>query len=71
LLRNISFKSILTDAKPAITDVFKTPDGKEEKVRVFESASILLYLVEQYDQDHKLSYPRGTKEYIEMVNWLM
>jgi len=51
--------------------VFKTSDGKEEKVRVFESASILLYLVEQYDHDHKLSYPRGTKEYIEMVNWLM
>lgn len=56
---------------PAITDVLTTPDGKSEKIRVFESASILLYLVDQYDPEYKLSYPRGTKEYYEMVNWLM
>lgn len=55
---------------PAITDTI-TVNGKEETIRVFESASILIYLIEQYDPDHKLSYPRGTKEYYEMINWLM
>lgn len=56
---------------PAITDTLSTSDGKEERIRVFESASILLYLIDQYDPEHKLSYPRGTKEYYEMVNWVM
>lgn len=54
---------------PAITDSIE--DGGEKKqVRVFESGSILLYLIEQYDHDHKISYPRGTPEYYEMINWL-
>lgn len=30
----------------------------------------MLYLVEQYDKDHKISYPKGTREYYEMYNWL-
>jgi len=52
---------------PAITDTFT--DGK--LIRVFESASILEYLVEQYDPTYKISYPRGTREYYEMRNWLV
>jgi glutathione S-transferase len=29
------------------------------------------YLVEQYDQEeHKISYPQGTREYYEVNNWL-
>lgn len=51
---------------PAITDTFS--DGKE--IRVFESGSILQYLVEQYDKDHKISYPKGTREAYEVNNWL-
>ncbi|KAL9108736.1 MAG: hypothetical protein Q9227_006532 [Pyrenula ochraceoflavens] len=50
---------------PAITD---TLDGKT--IRIFESGSILQYLVEQYDPEHKLSFPRGSREYYEMNNWL-
>jgi len=55
---------------PAITDTI-TIDGKEETIRIFESASILLYLTEQYDPEYKLSYPHGSKEQYEVVNWLM
>lgn len=35
---------------PAVTDVL--PDGKE--VKLFESGSIMQYLVDRYDKDHKL-----------------
>ncbi|MCJ1274284.1 hypothetical protein MMC21_002079 [Puttea exsequens] len=52
---------------PALTDTFT--DGKT--IRLFESGSIMQYLVEQYDQDeHKISYPSGTREYYEVNSWL-
>ena len=51
---------------PALTDTFS--DG--QKIRLFESGGILTYLVEQYDKDHKISFPKGTREHYEMVNWL-
>lgn len=51
---------------PAITDTFT--DGQQ--IRLFESGSVLQYLVEQYDTEHKLSYPRGTREAYEVNNWL-
>lgn len=49
-----------------MTDTFT--DG--QKIRLFESGSILTYLVEQYDNDHKISFPKGTREHYEMVSWL-
>lgn len=51
---------------PAITDTFS--DGKQ--IRLFESGSIMAYLIEQYDKDHQLSYPAGTREAYEVNNWL-
>ncbi|KAK4069057.1 hypothetical protein Trihar35433_5636 [Trichoderma harzianum] len=51
---------------PAITDTL--PDGQQ--VRVFEGGSILQYLTERYDPEHKLSFPKGTKDYWECNNWL-
>lgn len=51
---------------PALTDTFH--DGKS--IRLFESGSILQYLVEQYDIHHKISYPKGTREAYEVNNWL-
>ncbi|MCJ1366586.1 hypothetical protein MMC16_005715 [Acarospora aff. strigata] len=51
---------------PAMTDTFT--DGKQ--IRVFESGSILQYLVEQYDTEHKISYPKGSRESYEVNNWL-
>lgn len=50
---------------PAITD---KSGGKT--IRLFESGSILLYLVDKYDKDHKISYPHGTEEYYETNNWV-
>src|ERR1700722_8733975 len=43
---------------PALTDTFK--DGKT--IRLFESGSIQQYLVDEYDTEHKISYPKGTRE---------
>ena len=55
-----------TAAIPALTDTF----GDGQTIRIFESGSIMQYLVEQYDQkDHKISYPQGTREYYEVNNW--
>ncbi|KAK5168110.1 Glutathione S-transferase 2 [Saxophila tyrrhenica] len=47
---------------PAITDTFD--DG--ETIRVFESGSIMQYLVARYDTEHKISYPVGTREHVEV-----
>jgi glutathione S-transferase len=47
---------------PAITDIFN--DGSE--IRVFESGSIMQYLVGRYDTDYKISYPPGTREHVEV-----
>ncbi|KAL6796949.1 glutathione S-transferase GstA [Trichoderma sp. SZMC 28012] len=51
---------------PAITDTLS--DGQQ--VRVFEGGSILQYLTERYDPEHKLSFPKGTRDYWECNNWL-
>lgn len=51
---------------PALTDTFS--DGKT--IRLFESGSIQQYLVDQYDTEHKISYPKGTREYYEVNNWV-
>jgi len=52
---------------PAITDTY----SDDQKIRIFEGGSILQYLAEEYDQaDHKISYPRGSREYYETNNWL-
>jgi len=45
-------------------------DKSNNNFRVFESGSIMLYLIDKYDKDHKLSFPHGTNEYYEMVSWL-
>ena len=46
---------------PALTDTHS--DGKE--IRVFESGSIMQYLVDRYDTEHKISYPHGSREAVE------
>ncbi|OAQ70811.1 glutathione S-transferase II [Pochonia chlamydosporia 170] len=51
---------------PALTDTWA--DG--EKIRVFESGTILEYLVERYDKDNKFSYPKDSREYWEVKSWL-
>lgn len=51
---------------PALTDTFT--DGKT--INLFESGSIMQYLVKRYDTEHKISYPEGSREWFEMNNWL-
>ena len=52
---------------PALTDT--APDGQQ--IRLFEGGSILQYLAEEYDQqDHKISFPKGSREHYECNNWL-
>ncbi|EUC48867.1 hypothetical protein COCMIDRAFT_33735 [Bipolaris oryzae ATCC 44560] len=51
---------------PALTDTFT--DGKP--INLFESGSIMQYLVERYDTEHKISFPKGSREWFEMNNWL-
>jgi len=51
---------------PALTDTFT--DGK--LIRLFESGSIMQYLVSRYDPEHKISFPEGSREYYEVNNWL-
>ncbi|RMX95001.1 hypothetical protein D0867_13649, partial [Hortaea werneckii] len=51
---------------PALTDKFT--DG--QPIRLFESGSIMQYLVARYDTSHTLSFPAGSREAVEMTNWL-
>ncbi|KAF3006665.1 hypothetical protein E8E13_008419 [Curvularia kusanoi] len=51
---------------PALTDKFT--DG--QTINLFESGSIMQYLVERYDTEYKISYPKGSREWYEMNNWL-
>jgi glutathione S-transferase len=51
---------------PALTDTFT--DGKP--IRLFESGSIMQYLIAHYDPDHKVSFPADSRETYEVNNWL-
>jgi glutathione S-transferase len=51
---------------PALVD---HTSGKPK--RVFEGASMQLYLCEKYDKDHKISFPYDSDEYWETVEWLV
>lgn len=51
---------------PALTDTFT--DGKP--INLFESGSIMQYLTDRYDTEHKVSYPKGSREYYEVNNWV-
>ncbi|KAH8842389.1 hypothetical protein MCOR27_003617 [Pyricularia oryzae] len=51
---------------PALTDTFT--DGKT--INLFESASIMQYLVDRYDTEHKVSYPHGSREHYQVQNWV-
>ncbi|VVT45601.1 uncharacterized protein SAPINGB_P000809 [Magnusiomyces paraingens] len=52
---------------PAILDI----DESGNVTNVWESAAILLYLVDKYDKKHKISFPRGSPEYLESLEWLI
>lgn len=60
-LREISVNGHL----PALTDIH--PNG--HKVSLNEPGAIAQYLVNTYDQGHRLSFPQHTPEEIEVNNW--
>ena len=51
---------------PALCDIM--PDGTP--INLFESGSIQQYLIDRYDTEHKISYPRGTIEFYQTNNWV-
>lgn len=55
----------------AINPNGRIPALKDGDMRVFESGAIMLYLVDHYDKDKILSYPHGSREYYEVLSWLM
>ncbi|KAI5358188.1 Putative glutathione S-transferase, Thioredoxin-like superfamily, glutathione Transferase family [Septoria linicola] len=61
------FRAINPNARiPAMRDTFTD----EKEIRLFESGSIMQYLVDRYNTEHRISYPRGTREWVETQNWL-
>ena len=49
----------------------RIPALKDGDMRVFESGAIMLYLNDHYDKENKLGYEKGSKDYYEMLSWLM
>lgn len=47
---------------------YKCHDGRE--MTVWESATCLQYLVDQFDTEHKCSFPPGTQEYFQVLSWV-
>jgi len=45
-------------------------DQNNNDFSVFESGALMLYLVDKYDKDRKISYPQGSDHYWEVVSWL-
>lgn len=39
-------------------------------ITLWESGAIILYLVETYDKQHRISFPPGSKESFEALQWL-
>lgn len=54
---------------PALTDT-EGPSSGDEPFAIFESGAILEYLVDKYDKDHKISFPRGTADFYKTQEWL-
>ena len=49
----------------------KIPALEDGSLKLFESGAILLYLVDTYDTQNKVSFERGTAAYWEMVAWVV
>jgi glutathione S-transferase len=45
-------------------------DRSHGNLAVFETGAILLYLAQHYDKEYKFSFPLGSQEYSEALQWL-
>jgi glutathione S-transferase len=45
-------------------------DHDNDDFALWESNSIINYLIERYDTENKLQFPRGTKEYFLVDQWM-
>ena len=52
---------------PTITD----PNFESGPITISQTGAILQYLADQYDKDHKYSYPQGTAEYYKTLEYLI
>ncbi|KAF3239343.1 hypothetical protein TWF192_010038 [Orbilia oligospora] len=59
---------------PALTDHSPPSSSSSSPTKtplhIMESGAILLYLSETYDPDHKISFPKGSTEYWETIQWV-
>ncbi|GAV30416.1 hypothetical protein PMKS-003927 [Pichia membranifaciens] len=51
---------------PSLTYV----DENGESIHINESAAIMMFLADKFDKDYKYSFPHGSKEYYEMLEWV-
>ncbi|EXJ67472.1 glutathione S-transferase [Cladophialophora psammophila CBS 110553] len=49
----------------------RIPALKDGDLRVFESATIMFYLVDIYDKEKQFTYEHGSGLYYEMMSWVM
>jgi len=45
-------------------------DRSRNDFAVFETGSILLYLAQHYDKEHKFSFPTDSNEYADTLSWM-
>ncbi|KAI9692754.1 MAG: hypothetical protein M1820_009397 [Bogoriella megaspora] len=61
----------LTDSRPPFASPSKAKGTTApDSINLFESGSIFLYLTTHYDPEFKISFPVGSREWHEMVNWV-
>lgn len=53
-----------------ITSTRRIPVLVDHGHKIVESGAIVLYLIDKYDKDNKISYPAYSKEYYECLEWL-
>merc|ERR1711868_25705 len=68
-LTTLTTRHNITQSNDRIPALVDHTSGKSK--RVFEGASMQLYLCEKYDKDHKISFPHDSDEYWETVEWLV
>ena len=70
LSKNVQKEPWFLEINPNACIPALTTSQTGRQIRVFESGSILEYLAEQHDKDHKISYIKASRESYEMRSWM-